>query len=79
MKMCVSLQQRVLENVEMYVSVQCAKMHESCVSPQFCASTVGYGVGGGGVFSFEGRTVVLKSLISTCVLSCIGSREYWFT
>ena len=29
------------------------------------------------VFSFEGQYSILKSLISTCVLSYIGSREYW--
>ena len=28
-------------------------------------------------FSFEGQYSILKSLISTCVLSYIGSREYW--
>ena len=31
-------------------TVACAKMYGSCVSPQFCASTVGYGVGGGGPY-----------------------------
>ena len=33
--------------------------------------------GGWGCFSFEGQYSILKSLISTCVLSYIGSREYW--
>ena len=34
-------------------------------------------VWGGGCFSFGGQYSILKSLISTCVLSYIGSREYW--
>ena len=33
------------------------------------------GVGGGGVFLFEVQYSVLKSLISTCVLSYVGSRK----
>ena len=35
--------------------------------------------GVGGCFSFEGTVQysILKSLISTCVLSYIGSREDW--
>ena len=49
--MRVSLQQRTLENVE---TVACAKMYESCVSPQFCAGTAGYGVGGVGTIPLGG-------------------------
>ena len=33
--------------------------------------------GGGGVFLLEVQYSILKSLISTCVLSYIGSREDW--
>ena len=33
--------------------------------------------GGGGVFLLEVQYSVLKSLISTCVLSYVGSREDW--
>ena len=32
---------------------------------------------GGGVFLLEVQYSILKSLISTCVLSYIGSREDW--
>ena len=34
------------------------------------------GRGGGGVFLLEVQYSILKSLISTCVLSYVGSREY---
>ena len=34
-------------------------------------------VGGGGVFLLEVQYSILKSLISTCVLSYVGSREDW--
>ena len=34
-------------------------------------------LGGGGVFLLEVQYSVLKSLISTCVLSYEGSREDW--
>ena len=38
-----------------------------------------FGVGGvGGVFLLEVQYSILKSLISTCVLSYVGSREDWF-
>ena len=33
--------------------------------------------GGGGVFLLEVQYSILKSLISTCVLSYVGSREDW--
>ena len=33
--------------------------------------------GGGGVFLLELQYSILKSLISTCVLSYVGSREDW--
>ena len=32
---------------------------------------------GGGVFLLEVQYSILKSLISTCVLSYVGSREDW--
>ena len=35
------------------------------------------GGGGGGVFLLEVQYSILKSLISTCVLSYVGSREDW--
>ena len=38
---------------------------------------LGCGVGGGGVFLLEVQYSILKSLISTCVLSYVGSREDW--
>ena len=34
-------------------------------------------LGGGGVFLLEVQYSILKSLISTCVLSYVGSREDW--
>ena len=37
----------------------------------------GTGAGGGGVFLLEVQYSILKSLISTCVLSYVGSREDW--
>ena len=36
---------------------------------------VGGGWGGGGVFLLEVQYSILKSLISTCVLSYVGSKE----
>ena len=36
-----------------------------------------YHGGGGGVFLLEVQYSILKSLISTCVLSYVGSREDW--
>ena len=40
-----------------------------------CSAT--HGAGGGGVFLLEVQYSILKSLISTCVLSYVGSREDW--
>ena len=37
----------------------------------------GVGWGGVGVFLLEVQYSILKSLISTCVLSYVGSREDW--
>ena len=49
--------------------------------PQGGVGLMGYdhdhGRGGGGVFLLEVQYSILKSLISTCVLSYIGSREDW--
>ena len=47
-----------------------------CVGVCVCVCVCGGG-GGGGCFSFGGTVHVLKSLISTCVLSYEGSREDW--
>ena len=41
------------------------------------ASGVAAKVGRGGVFLLEVQYSILKSLISTCVLSYVGSREDW--
>ena len=41
------------------------------------ACACGGGGGGGGVFLLEVQYSILKSLISTCVLSYVGSREDW--
>ena len=43
----------------------------------FCIVMLFSFAGGGGVFLLEVQYSILKSLISTCVLSYVGSREDW--
>ena len=42
-----------------------------------CVTYPPFGGGVGGVFLLEVQYSILKSLISTCVLSYVGSREDW--
>ena len=61
------------------------KRNEKIPDPQNCFGgaainqypQIVWGGGGEGVFLLEVQYSVLKSLISTCVLSYVGSREDW--
>ena len=58
----------------MQKTLQIQRFHAECCKTQVLGP---YHVGGGGVFLLEVQYSILKSLISTCVLSYVGSREDW--
>ena len=57
----------------MQETLQMPRFHAECCKTQVLGPY--HGRGGGGVFLLEVQYSILKSLISTCVLSYVGSRR----